>query len=115
MINLPQGPGFKESLAFLLLYAYLLAACLGDVYYTSIGLSKGGREGNPINRWLFAKLGQAVTAFLEIAAVTFTGVFIASQSMPLAFGYFAGLAVLETSMVYRNRKFLGYKKPLFFF
>jgi len=35
----------------------MVVAILGDCWYTGIGLSKGFKEGNPINRWLFGKIG----------------------------------------------------------
>lgn len=111
----PNQPGFAESFTLFLLYAYMVIAILGDCYYTSIGLAKGFKEANPINRWLFGKIGQALTCFVEGAAVTFTGGFIMSASMPAAFVYWGVIAALETFMVYRNRKLLGYKKPLFLF
>ena len=110
----PNQPGFWETLSLVVLYAYMVVAILGDCWYTGIGLSKGFKEGNPINRWLFGKIGQALTTFLEAAAITFTGGFIAMQSMTWAFAYWGGIAVLESIMVFRNRKLLGLK-PFFFF
>jgi hypothetical protein len=105
----PNQPGFWESLAFFLLYAYTMVASLGDCYYTGEGLAKGLKEGNPLNHWLFGKIGQAGTTFLELAAVTFISGIIAFYSMPAAFIYLGAIAVTETFMVYRNRKLLGLK------
>jgi uncharacterized membrane protein len=93
----------------------MIIAILGDCYYTGIGLAKGFKEANPINRWLFGKIGQALTCFLEAAVITIVGGVIMSFSMPATFVYWGAIAALETFMVYRNRKLLGYKKPLFLF
>ena len=79
------NPGFWESLSLFILYICMVVAVLGDCYYTGIGLSKGLTEGNPLNRWLFGKIGQALTCFLEAAFVTFAGGGIAVYSMPAAF------------------------------
>jgi len=87
----------------------MLVVILGDCYYTGIGLSKGLTEGTEWNRWLFGKIGQALTTFLEGAAITLVGGVMAMYSMPAAFIYWGGIAVLETWMVIRNRKLLGYK------
>ena len=114
----PNQPGFGESFTLFLLYAYMVIAILGDCWYTGIGLAKGFKEANPINRWLFSKIGQALTCFLEAAAITITGGVIMSlegKDMPWTFAYWGAIAALETFMVYRNRKLLGYKKPLFLF
>src|SRR5208337_2894345 len=103
----PNQPGFWESLSLFILYVYMLVAILGDTYYTGIGLAKGFKEKNPINRWLFPRLGQALTCFVEAAAITLVGGICIAYSMPLAFGYWGLIAALETWMVYRNRKQLG--------
>jgi hypothetical protein len=103
----PNQPGFWESLGIFVLYAYMLVAILGDTYYTGVGLAKGLKEMNPINRWLFPKLGQALTCFVEAAAITVVGGVFMAYSMPLAYGYWGLIAALEIWMVYRNRKILG--------
>jgi hypothetical protein len=52
-------------------------------------------------------LGQALTCFVEAAAITVVGGVFMAYSMPLAYGYWGLIAALETWMVYRNRKILG--------
>jgi hypothetical protein len=114
----PNQPGFGATFAVFLIYAYMIIAILGDCYYTGIGLAKGFKEANPINRWLFGKIGQALTCFVEGVAITITGGVIMSlsgKSMWQTGVYWGAIAVVETIMVYRNRKLLGYKKPLFLF
>jgi len=114
----PNQPGFAATFGVFLIYAYMLIAILGDAYYTGTGLAKGFKEANPINAWLFPKIGQALTCFLETAAITVTGGVIMSltgKSMWQVAVYWGAIAVLETYMVYRNRKLLGYAKPLFLF
>lgn len=103
----PNQPGFWSSLGLFILYGYTITAYLGDSYYTGIGLSKGLTEGNPINRWLFSKIGQALATFIEAVAITFIGLFIASHSYPAAYTYWGIVAAVETYMVWRNRKLLG--------
>ena len=103
------NPGFWESLSLFILYICMVVAVLGDCYYTGIGLSKGLTEGNPLNRWLFGKIGQALTCLLEAAFVTFAGGGIAVYSMPAAFIFWGIVAVGETWMVIRNRRLLGLK------
>jgi hypothetical protein len=95
------------TLFLFILYGLTMGACLGDCYYTGIGLSKGLVEGNPLNRWLFKKIGQALTTFIEMVAVTFIGGFIAAKSCPAAATFWGIIAVTETVMVIRNRKLLG--------
>lgn len=103
----PNQPGFWESLGLFLLYAYTMVAVLGDTYYTGVGISKGDTEMSPWNRWLFGKIGQAFTCFLEAAFVTFAGGAFAYFSMPAAFIFWGAVAIGETVMVIRNRKLLG--------
>ncbi len=111
----PNQPGFGESLSLFILYAYMLVVILGDCWYTGIGISKGFTEGNPLNHWLFPKWGQAFTTWAEAAAVTVVGGVWMAIGMPEAFIFWGGIAALETWMIYRNRKLLGYKKPGFLF
>jgi hypothetical protein len=113
-MTLPNHP-FAEDFAFFLVYAAVVFSVYGDSYYTAKGIYKGFKEGNPINRWLFAKIGQALTGFLEGVLITGTGAIMSTYSMPAAFVYFGGIAALESWMIVRNRKLLGYTKPYFLF
>ena len=85
-----------------------IVASLFDCYYTGLGIAKGLKEANPINAWLFAKIGQALTAFLEIAAVIWTAGLIGGfVSMKGGIAYALGIAGLETYMAIRGKKLLG--------
>jgi|SRR5208283_5706050 len=105
----PNQPGFWESLGLFLVYIYAVVAVLGDCWYTGEGIAKGDTEMSPWNRWLFKKIGQALTCFLEGAFVTFAGGAFAYYSMPTAYIFWGAVAIGETVMVIRNRKILGLK------
>lgn len=82
-----------------------LFACLADIYYTETGVKKGLVEGNPINKFLFSKLGVPFTGFLETAMFIFTAVIMGTKVNFLAGCLFAGaITALETFNALRNRK-----------
>ena len=96
-----------QSLIMFILSGGVLATGLGDYITTAIGLGKGMVEVNPINKFLFSKIGQPLTAFFEIALGIFTPIIIAQQA-GFAYGavYAAGLIALEATMTIRNAKLL---------
>lgn len=89
----------------LLFFSYV-AACAGqflDCFTTSIGLSHGLTEGNPISRFLIAHLGETGTnalkmGFLPLAATV--GGFYTHSSIPgfviAGIGLAAGIANIVT-------------------
>jgi len=99
-----------QDLIIFLMSAGVLAASLGDYITTTIGLGKGLVEANPINKFLFSKIGQAGTAFIEIAAAIMMPV-ILGQYLGFGYGaaYAAGIIGLETYMTIRNYKLIHKK------
>jgi len=92
-----------QSLIMFILSGGILAAGLGDYITTAIGLGKGLVEVNPINKFLFSKIGQPLTAFFEIALGIFTPIILA-QAAGFKYGaaYAAALIALEGTMTVRN-------------
>lgn len=90
----------------ILLFLAYAAACAGqglDCYTTSLGLSHGLVEGNPVSRFLIAHLGETGTnalkmGFLPLASVV--GGFYAHSSIPgfvvAGIGLAAGIANIVT-------------------
>lgn len=115
MFTLPADPrqwgdtAFWPAFTFFLLWAWALVAILGDSYYTGIGLAKGFVEGNPISRWLFKKVGMALTTFIGAVVVMIIGTIFSTQGYVYGDLFLAIVAAAETYMVYRNRKLLGLK------
>jgi hypothetical protein len=93
--------GLSQGLLFAL-GAYTIIAILADCWTTSLGLAGGLKEMNPINKFLFAKIGQALTTFIEGAAVLFTGVLMSQLSPKAAFVYLGAIATEESVMAVRN-------------
>jgi ABC-type tungstate transport system substrate-binding protein len=46
-----------------------MAVQLADYYTTIKGMDKGLKEANPVNRWLFKKMGLPLTTFIEAGVV----------------------------------------------
>lgn len=90
------------QVALFFLAAYAIVASLGDSWTTALGLSGGMEEMNPINKFLFAKIGQPLTTFLEIVAIIITSMLMSMESPTGSFIYLGVIAALETSMVIRN-------------
>lgn len=74
-----------------------------DAYYTSLLLTKGYKEANPINAWLIPKLGLPLTAFLEGVAFIGTALWISTISPIGSLVYAGGITALETWMAIRNK------------
>ena len=91
---------------FFLLYAFGALAILGDVYTTMQGLKKGLKEANPLNRWLFSKLGISLTGFLEGLAYTGIGLVFASYSWAAGAAYCGLVGAVEAWQYFRNKKLL---------
>jgi hypothetical protein len=79
-----------------------LVAVLGDAYTTMIGLQHGFVEGNPVMKFLFAKIGQSLSAFLSAVAVLGVGAVIAAHNLGAGYAFLAGVSVVEGIQVIRN-------------
>lgn len=95
MSGAAQGYLFAEA-------AYACLAAVADQYTTMIGLQHGLTEMNPINKFLFAKIGQPLTAFIEGVAMLFSGIGLSVWSPKAAFVFFGIIAAEETAMAVRN-------------
>lgn len=78
------------------------AAYIGDAYLTNIGISKGFKEGNPLNAWLFKKIGFSLTCFIEGASFLIGGAAMTSEGAGPAALFFGIIAAGELVMVVRN-------------
>ncbi len=81
-------------------------AHLFDAYYTKQGLAKGLKESNPVNAFLFPKIGMELTTFLEGAAFIATALILSTFSGLGAIAYAGFITALETYMAIRNKKLL---------
>lgn len=84
------------------LAGYAVVIGVADYYTTMIGLQNGLMEGNPIARWLQAKIGLVASTFITLALAIFGIVLLCER-----FGWAAivGVAIgngLETFNVIRN-------------
>jgi hypothetical protein len=100
MDNMTSG----QQIFLFFLIAAGIVACVGDYITTVKGLAKGFIELNPINRWLFSKIGQPLTAFIEIAMFVASTLFISVYSGTGSMVYAAGICALETFNTIRNYK-----------
>jgi hypothetical protein len=93
---------------FCLIVAGLIFIIL-DYVTTSIGLGCGLIEANPVNKWLFAKIGQALTTFIEATLYLFLGGLMLFLSVKMAFIFVIAVLITEIVMVLRNGKLIGWK------
>lgn len=96
--NITEAQGFGVMGAA---FAFLVAF-MSDAYLTMTGLAKGQVEGNPVSAWLFKKIGQSLTVFLEAVAVCWTGAFLTDYGAGPAALFFGILAVGEGIVAVRN-------------
>ena|ERR1700741_967502 len=91
----------RAQVEFFALVCFMIAVAVGDFVTTAIGMSKGDTEMNPFNRFLFGKIGQPFTAFIEIALAI--GIAMVGSMNP-TFGWTVAGAVsaVETFNVIRN-------------
>ena len=87
-------------------------AGVGDAYTTQLGFDAGLTEGNPVAKWLQAKLGLALSTFLVLALFIFSAGVMSVYQPPLAMIYAAGILALETTMVIRNSILIKQRKAL---
>jgi hypothetical protein len=85
--------------------AAFLAAYFADRYTTMIGLANKMVEGNPLMRWLIAKMGFSLSAFVVGGAILIGGAAMTNASVYAADAFWGILAVGEGI-----RALLNYKK-----
>lgn len=106
--SLPKDPrqwgntAFWPAFSFFLIYGWMLAAIIGDYYTTVRGLAKGLVEANPLNRWLFKKIGQPLTVWLEAVAATAVACVFGAHGLLYGSVYMAIVAAGESAIVLRN-------------
>lgn len=109
MVGIAQASDFQIGV-FAVLVLVTLAALIGDYYTTMVGLQHGGSEGNPVARWLFAKLasksdpsqGQTLTAWLSCILVLFLAALISNYNLKASYFYLALVGGAEAIQVTRN-------------
>lgn len=80
---------------------------LADAYTTMIGLNNGRfSEGNPINRFLFKKIGLPLTVFLFGSAMLWFGGYLTNYGVAKADTFFGIIAGVEALVALRNYKLL---------
>jgi hypothetical protein len=95
-----------QQLALFILVGASLIAGLADYVTTAIGLGKGGQEMNPINRFLFKKIGQPLTAFIELTLMIFCPILLSTASPVAGFVTAAGFLALESFNAIRNYRLI---------
>lgn len=98
------------SFVFFLVFAFAAIAILGDFYTTQRGLEAGMTEMNPLNRWLFKKIGLPFTAWLEGIAFVGTALAFVSYSENAATAYCTIVGAWEAYMYFRNKGILNKAK-----
>ncbi len=95
------------QLALLLaLSASSLLTLLGDGYTTMIALQHGFVEGNPIAKWLFKKIGQQATLFVEGVGLLFAIGAISNYDLNMAYMFAGIMTAGEGYMCVRNYRLL---------
>ncbi len=81
-----------------------LLACLGDAYTTAIGIGSGAfQEADPVPRFLFSKIGEALTDFLGCALFLFSAGLLYTFTKPwIGWAFTGGILALETFNTVRN-------------
>lgn len=98
-----SGAASDSQLALLvLLSATSLLTFLGDGYTTMVGLQHGFTEGNPLSRWLFKKIGQPLTLFVEAVAVLFAIGAVSNYDLNASYAFAGIITAGEAVMCVRN-------------
>jgi len=95
---------------FFALMGYTAIAAVVDAYYTQVGMLLGFTEANPINKFLFSKIGQPLTAFLEIGGFLVLNSIFSVYSAAGSFVVAGAIAGTETFMAIRNYKLVAAAK-----
>lgn len=82
-----------------LLFVLFVLLQVADAVTTTIGLDKGGREANPVLRWLFDKIGLA-PAFMITKGVVIVLFWHYAEAIPLAI--WLAMIALYSWIVYNN-------------
>jgi hypothetical protein len=95
-------------LLFFLLVGYGIAACIGDCITTMIGLGakKGFVEGNPIARWMFAKVGESLTGWIGAVVYALLACVFANLNYRAGVFFAAAVAASETFFTIKNYRLL---------
>jgi Domain of unknown function (DUF5658) len=96
--------GQTAKLAVLTLTAIL--TILADGYTTTVALAHGFKEGNPIMRWLFGKVGQALAIFISVSLVLFAGGLISGLGLNYGYLYFGIVSAGEAVRALLNYRTL---------
>lgn len=91
-----------QTAVLALLVLLFILGFLGDAYSTMIGLQHGYIEQNRLSKWLFAKIGQSLTVFIEGTLVLFIGGTIAAHRLGAGYLYFGIVGGLEMVQALRN-------------
>jgi hypothetical protein len=104
MTHIDTTFSFYPWFIMFLLMAYGVVAIIADGITTMIGLgaNKGFIEGNPIARWMFAKVGESLTVWLGGAAYLFAGLIIGTHNWAAGMVYTGLVAAAETYFAIHN-------------
>jgi len=91
-----------------LLSLVTLLAILADGYTTSVALKNGFVEQNPIARWLFKKIGQPLTLFLDGVAILFLAGLFSNYTLKGAYTFLGVVGGAE--IFFATRNYLRLKK-----
>lgn len=96
--DIMTGQGFAVMASI----AAFMVAYTADSYTTTVGLQNGFTETNPLNSWLFNKIGLPLTTFIEAVIVLWLGAFLTDYGWAPATAMFGTLTVTETFFAVRN-------------
>jgi hypothetical protein len=96
--------GFTDAQAFEVLgsAAAFVAAYLADRYTTMVGLANKMVEGNPLMRWLIAKMGFSLSAFAVGGAILVGGIALTNVGIAQTCAFYGIIAAGEAVVAVRN-------------
>lgn len=83
-----------------------VVAVILDYISTVKGLAAGLKEGNPLMRWLFTKIGQPASAFVSVVVVLAVALPLSTWHAYPDMMFCGAVAGTEFLMFYRNSKLL---------
>jgi hypothetical protein len=98
-------PSVPLQFILFLLTGTMTVSSLADFYYTTLGIDRGFKEGNPIFRFLSAHMSRALAWFIVTSACILTS-FMAAKFVGIYYGIGYGVVITATEVfnALRNRK-----------
>jgi hypothetical protein len=100
-----NDPSVMQQFILFFLAGTMTVSSLADFYYTTLGIDRGFKEGNPIFRFLSAHMSRALAWFIVTGASLATSLLVAKfVGIWYGIGYGVTITALEAFNAIRNRK-----------